>query len=71
MMQRYKVCVMDRILNKYKEEIHQADSWQSAVLSHSLLGAEFEGLADEGQLNQRAEIFGYTITVEDLRDVQP
>ena len=70
MTQRYQVTVVDKILNDWSVEVHQADSWQSAVLSHSLLGAEFEDLKDLEDLQSRAFYYGYTITVEDLRDVQ-
>ena len=42
-------------------ETHQADSWQSAVLSHSYIGAEFEDLVDEFDLENRCEKFGYVI----------
>lgn len=42
-------------------ETHFADSWQSAILSHSLVGAEFESLIDEEDLDQRCEKFGYLI----------
>jgi len=42
-------------------ETHRADSWQSAVLSHSDVGAEFEDLVDEFDLEQRCEKYGYVI----------
>ena len=42
-------------------ETHFADSWQSAILSHSRVGAEFESLIDEDDLDQRCEKFGYLI----------
>jgi len=45
-------------------ETHFADSWQSAILSHSLVGAEFENLIDEEDLKQRCETFGYIIRLE-------
>ena len=70
MMQRYQVTVVDKILNARFVEVHQADSWQSAVLSHSRLGAEFEELKDLEALQRRAASYGYHIEVEDLRDVQ-
>ena len=71
MMQRYRVEVVDKIKNARSVEVHQADSWQSAVLSHSWLGAEFEGLKDKEDLQRRAASYEYYIEVEDLRDVQP
>ena len=71
MMQRYQVTVVDKICNSRSIEVHQADSWQSAVLSHSWLGAEFEGLKDKEDLQRRAASYEYYIEVEDLRDVQP
>ena len=45
----------------HSAETHFADSWQSAILSHSLVGAEFENLIDEEDLDQRCEKFGYVI----------
>ena len=71
MMQRYQVTVVDKTVNDTSVEVHQADSWQSAVLSHSWLGAEFEGLKDKEDLQRRAALYEYYIEVEDLRDVQP
>ena len=71
MMQRYRVLVSNRLSHEEKEEIHQADSWQSAVLSHSWIGAEFEGLLDEKDLSHRCGKYHLYIDVEDLRDVQP
>ena len=70
MMQRYRVEVVDKIENARSVEIHQADSWQSAVLSHSWIGAEFEGLKDKEDLQRRASSYEYYIEVEDLRDVK-
>ena len=71
MLQRYKVTVVDKIVNDTSVEVHQADSWQSAVLSHSWLGAEFEGLKGKKDLQRRAASYEYCIDVEDFRDVQP
>lgn len=48
-------------------ETHFADSWQSAILSHSLVGAEFENLIDEEDLEQRCEAFGYVIHLESAK----
>ena len=45
-------------------ETHFADSWQSAILSNSLVGAEFESLIDEEDLEQRCQKFGYRIRWE-------
>ena len=70
-MRRYRVEVVDKIRNSRSVEVHQADSWQSAVLSHSWLGAEFEGLKDKEDLQRRAASYEYYIEVEDLRDVKP
>ena len=70
MMQRYRVEVVDKIENARSVEVHQADSWQSAVLSHSWIGAEFEGLKDKEDLQRRASSYEYYIEVEDLRDVK-
>ena len=65
-MKKYIVSV--RKVEIYDEEIvceissaetHFADSWQSAILSHSLVGAEFENLIDEEDLVQRCEKFSY------------
>ena len=70
MMKRYRVEVVDKIKNTRTVEIHQADSWQSAVLSHSCIGAEFEGLEDIKDLQRRADSYEYYIEVEDLRDVK-
>ena len=42
-------------------ETRFADSWQSAILSHSRVGAEFESLIDEDDLDKRCEKFGYLI----------
>ena len=70
MMQRYRVEVVDKIKNVRSVEVHQADSWQSAVLAHSWLGAEFEGLKDKEDLQRRAASYEYYIEVEGLRDVQ-
>ena len=69
-MKRYEVTVVDKILNARFVEVHQADSWQSAVLSHSRIGAEFEGLKNIADLQRRASSCGYYIEVEDLRDVK-
>lgn len=68
MMQRYRVEVVDKIKNARSVEVHQAASWQSAVLSHSWLGAEFEGLKDKEDLQRRAALYEYYIEVEDTRD---
>lgn len=51
----------------YSVETHFADSWQSAILSHSLVGAEFEHLIDEEDLKQRCETFGYIIRLESAK----
>ena len=59
MAQRYIVTV--GIPGKETTETHRADSWQSAILSHSLVGAEFEDLVDEFDLEQRCEKYGYSI----------
>lgn len=48
-------------------ETHFADSWQSAILSHSLVGAEFENLIDEEDLEKRCERFGYIIHLESAK----
>ena len=69
-MKRYQVTVVDKILNARFVEVHQADSWQSAVLSHSRIGAEFEDLKDIKDLQRRADSYEYYIEVEDLRDVK-
>ena len=69
-MKRYQVTVVDKIENARSVEVHQADSWQSAVLSHSWIGAEFEGLKDKEDLQRRASSYEYYIEVEDLRDVK-
>ena len=69
-MKRYQVTVVDKILNARLVEVHQADSWQSAVLSHSLIGAEFEGLKDIKDLQRRADSYEYCIEVENIRDVK-
>ena len=71
MMQRYRVEVVDKIKNARSVEVHQADSWQSAVLSHSWLGAEFEGLKGKEDLQRRAVSYEYCIEVEDFRNVKP
>ena len=73
-MKRYNVSVQRREI--YQEslqywicarETHFADSWQSAILSHSLVGAEFEHLIDEEDLEQRCETFGYIIRLESAK----
>ena len=69
-MKRYEVTVVDKILNARFVEVHQADSWQSAVLSHSRIGAEFEGLEDIKDLQRRADSYEYYIEVEVIRDVK-
>ena len=68
MTQHYIVSVLRRELDYEglpywlnSAETHFADSWQSAILSHSLVGAEFENLIDEEDLDQRCEKFGYLI----------
>ncbi len=67
-MKRYKVSVQRREIDDEglpywinSVETHLADSWQSAILSHSLVCAEFESLIDEEDLDQRCEKFGYLI----------
>jgi len=67
-MKRYKVSVQRREIDDEglpywinSAETHRADSWQSAILSHSLVCAEFESLIDEEDLDQRCEKFGYLI----------
>ena len=67
-MKRYKVSVQRREIDDEglpywlnSAEKHRADSWQSAILSHSLVCAEFESLIDEEDLDQRCEKFGYVI----------
>ena len=70
MMQRYQITVVDKLLNARSVEVHQADSWQSAVLSHSLLGAEFEDLKSMEDLQRRASSYEYYIEVEGVRDDQ-
>ena len=59
-MKRYSVTVVDTN-GVGHEETHQADSWQSAILSHSMLGAEFEMLFDDEDLDARAADMGLTI----------
>ena len=66
MLQRYRVEVVDKLFNAKSVEVHQADSWQSAVLSHSLLGAEFEGLKDMEDLQRRASSYEYYIEVKEV-----
>ena len=44
-----------------KVEQVYADSWQSAILCHSSIGAEFEFLIDEFDLEVRCQEFGYII----------
>ena len=70
MMQRYRVEVVDKIKNARSVEVHQADSWQSAVLSHSWLGAEFEDLKNKEDLQRRAASYEFYIEVENIRDVK-
>lgn len=62
-MNRFKVTVTNVDAQISLVEIHQADSWQSAVLCHSLVGAEFEELVDEDDLHKRCETYGYRIQV--------
>ena len=54
------------LVRSLRVETHRADSWQSAVLSHSWIGAEFEGLEDEEDLEKRAAKYGLYIEVEEL-----
>ena len=70
MMQRYQVTVVDKVLIARFVEVHQADSWQSAVLAHSRIGAEFEDLEDIEDLQRRAASYEYYIEVKDIRDVK-
>ncbi len=44
-----------------KVEQVYAGSWQSAILAHSSVGAEFEDLKDEFDLEARCEEFGYIV----------
>lgn len=44
-----------------KVERVYTDSWQSAILAHSSVGAEFEDLVDEFDLERRCQEFGYII----------
>ena len=62
-MNRFKVTVTNVDAQISLVEIHQADSWQSAVLCHSLVGAEFEELVDDADLEERCETYGYRIQV--------
>ena len=73
-MKRYNVSVQRREIDDEglpywinSAETHRADSWQSAILSHSLVGAEFESLIDEEDLEQRCETFGYIIRLESAK----
>ena len=73
-MKRYNVSVQRREIDDEglpywinSVETHFADSWQSAILSHSLVGAEFEHLIDEEDLEQRCETFGYIIRLESAK----
>lgn len=73
-MKKYVVSVNRRELDdeglpywRNSTETHRADSWQSAILSHSLVGAEFEHLIDEEDLEQRCETFGYIIRLESAK----
>ena len=73
-MKRYNVSVQRRKIDDEglpywigARETHLADSWQSAILSHSLVGAEFESLIDDEDLEQRCETFGYIIRVESAK----
>jgi hypothetical protein len=63
MRRRFKVIVTDLGSQKTLEEIHQAEGWMSAVLYHSMVGAEFEGLVDELDFEERCEYYGYRIQV--------
>ena len=65
-MKRYNVHVGRYFDGTQLAETHRADSWQSAVLSHSWIGAEFEGLVDEEDLEKRAAKYGLYIEVEEL-----
>ena len=65
-MKRYNVRVGRYSDGTQKAEAHRADSWQSAVLSHSWIGAEFEDLVDEEDLEKRAAKYGLYIEVEEL-----
>ena len=65
-MKRYNVHVGRYSDGTQKDETHRADSWQSAVLSHSWIGAEFEDLVDEEDLEKRAAKYGLYIEVEEL-----
>jgi len=62
----YSVSVTDKLNGKTQVCTLRADCWQSAVLSHPWLGAEFENLVDEADLEQRAAFFQYEITVNEL-----
>ena len=65
-MKRYNVHVGRYSDGTQKAEAHRADSRQSAVLSHSWIGAEFEDLVDEEDLEKRAAKYGLYIEVEEL-----
>ena len=65
-MKRFAVTVEDLDFQLKRKEVHQADSWQSAVLCHSMVGAEFEDLVDDADLEKRCEDYGYKIEVTQL-----
>ena len=58
-MKRYSVTVYDRY--GAHTEVHQADSWQSAIPAHSKLGAEFDGLNNSEDLTSKADTLGIVI----------
>ncbi len=65
-MKRFAVTVEDLDYNVRRKEVHQAESKLMAVLCHSLIGAEFEGMVDEDDLQKRCETYGYHIEVTQL-----
>lgn len=67
MMQRYIVNVRRYSDGTQLAETHRADSWQSAILSHSWIGAEFEDLVDEEDLEKRAAKYGLYIEVSEVK----
>lgn len=66
-MKRYNVHVGRYSDGTQKAETHRADSWQSAVLSHSWIGAEFERLVGEEDLEKRAAKYGLYIEVSEVK----
>lgn len=62
-MKRFAVTVEDLDAQIRCKEVHQADGWISAVLCHSMVGAEFENLVDEDDLQKRCDDYGYKIEV--------